>query len=588
MALMDYVYVQFGYSDVYGEPYDIREVINEIKQYNVWALAITCSKMSIIISKEDGLKSEEQKRLLRSLFNKDTLLKIENLLNLRKKESLTDTWVFFTEPPLLTLLSVALDECPLEGGKDMTNIDLDKFGRWMLVFAEEWTKTFDVPNGLKNQLVKQDGKLSSRISPYALESMRKGFAEQNFLTNRINVLPAIARTSIILKLSKGNTENFDIEALFVEALGIGTQSYISFCFSLMPKWSVIQGDIDIEKETIRSLEYFKNIKIPQDSIEKILKNLAFRPQEYKKFNLEIIKKVLKGRKYKNNFMVFMRKPLMISDINNFICISPKLLIERSTQGVYWQMNEYLNEKNDKKRLESLSRVWSYGLEAYINERLISGFSKQYIPNFSVNQNEELADGLILGKKALFVVETKYNQWPYSAKLDASRKNIKLSLQNILGMPKKKKGLGQIYSLITKLFDGSIRIDNYKIPNTIIPIIISGESVPTDPLNRRYYNSFAPSMGSFLKDKRVKRFIILTIEEVEFIETLAVKDTLKCEEILIQYSEQLSLINSRGVSTEASSFKNFLDSNKISMKYTKSLRKEFDSIILAMRKDYFGK
>jgi hypothetical protein len=249
------------------------------------------------------------------------------------------------------------------------------------------------------------------------------------------------------------------------------------------------------------------------------------------------------------------------------------------------MNEYLSKSDDKKRLAHLPEIWGRGYEDYVNERFTGAFSDSYLANFS-KDGVERADGLILGKKFLAIVEIKYAHWSYVAKLDASRAAMKPVLSQLLGDTKKKKGLGQIASLLREIDD--INIEGYTLPDKILPIIVAGDGIPSDSINRRYYEAFAASQGSVMNDDRTLPFIILDTEEVELIEGVACHDPDQAEALLLEYSQALGEKNHAGIAPNVFSFKNHLSQKSISAQSNPSLVKQFNEIADSLQEEYFRK
>ncbi|AGL61882.1 hypothetical protein L336_0172 [Candidatus Saccharimonas aalborgensis] len=593
MAVADYVNVNFGYSDIFGEMRSVKQVGKELQDYNLWAVLIVASKLSIVLYKTPVKDNNEQIKLLRSFFSQETREKIAKLFQARKNQGLSDEWVFFTEPPLLALIALAIDNCDSDAGQDIaTPEQLEQFGKWLLVLTEQWTHRAIAPRGMHYRMV--NGK--PKMTKYAVERMRMAFAEQSFLTSRPNILHQLARTTLIVKRCASNPHNLDIEQLFTDATGVTISDYIGFGFSLMTEWSIHSSEPDLDNDVVRDMDYFSQMKLTPEQLQTLLGLYTMKLQDYESENKEVISTVLRGSPHQNNFMVFMRHPVIMIGQQKIMCASPRLLANRTTLGVYWQMNEYLNRVDDKSRLGLLPKAWSVGFEKYALDRLESGFgSSKVIRNFTIKRYGELADGLVLGNKALLIIEAKALHIPYKMQLYASRPNMKSSLQQLFGTkktrnPKKKhkrKGLQQIDHFVSLLRDNAVQIPGYKLPDIIVPILVTEDDLPADPINRRYYNGYASSVTPTLSRNKLYPFVILHIEELEYLEAIAEKSTQQAEELIIEYCERQLMKNDVGMPTEVASFKNFIDWKDISLKNTKSLHDEFGKITDDLCKRFFS-
>lgn len=128
-----------------------------------------------------------------------------------------------------------------------------------------------------------------------------------------------------------------------------------------------------------------------------------------------------------------------------------------------------------------------------------------------------------------------------------------------------------------LRDNAVQIPGYKLPDIIVPILVTEDDLPADPINRRYYNGYASSVTPTLSRNKLYPFVILHIEELEYLEAIAEKSTQQAEELIIEYCERQLMKNDVGMPTEVASFKNFIDWKDISLKNTKSLHDEFGKI-----------
>ena len=84
-------------------------------------------------------------------------------------------------------------------------------------------------------------------------------------------------------------------------------------------------------------------------------------------------------------------------------------------------------------------------------------------------------------------------------------------------------MGQIASFIRDLLEVRAVIPDYTLPSKIVPLLIVGDGMPFDPVNRKYLESFANSVNSIVNNDKVLPLIILDTNEVEIVESIAIED-----------------------------------------------------------------
>jgi hypothetical protein len=581
MKAVERVGVQFGHKEVFGTELSLEDVIEDMKGYNLWAVLFIASKLNLILAKGNSSSAEEQLKIFRSIFAPEVYDKAEKLIRTRENTGDKGQAILFTEHVLLSLVAIALSNCSQDTGVDTMDESngLHSFGTWLLALSDVWASRVKVRKGMAHRKF--------------YESLRRSCAEQFFVRplQPQALLQQATRTLMIVDSSEGQSRKLDIRKLFLEATDLTLTEYSVMSYSLVLKWSPFVDEANVEDDFRLNRNYFQGLKISSDSADKFLELLLLNPTDFKSMNERVITDVLKGADYSNNFMVFMQRPLIEQPNKDFFCVSPVLLTLRATEGIYWIMHEYLKKIEREDLSKDLSELWGRGVENYVAARLTSGFGEVYSPKFIKDKNVEYTDGLILGKNALFVIETKKANWTYGAKLHATKENMRPCLEKILGTKSlkngksKKQGLAQIYDFIDKLEDGTCELDSYTVPGLYVPIVVTGEGVPTDPFNRKFYEEFAREVNSSVDPNKVLPFIILSLEEVEYLEVIAHDSCEYAEELLLDYSRSFKVKNNFGYASDVYSFKDFILGKGVTLRYSNEMRNYFDNVMELFNKEY---
>ncbi|HLL60746.1 MAG TPA: hypothetical protein VK338_03440 [Candidatus Nitrosocosmicus sp.] len=540
-----HIILSFGYDDLVGiaNSGGIERIKKEIKKYNLYAILTTAAKISMTLSSGGLPNPVAQATILSGVFP-DYQQRI-NYYEIARAKANGMPWTIFNNQGILTLVKLAILNCPEDKGLDMTPVEIERLGYWLLIINDEMFVDESGVNILLPDLKADRERLRAALARYQFFQDSERFAYK------------IARYKWIVDyLRKTKIHKIDVDALFKEATGLILDDYLVVCTALVTKWINIHNKKpDITKDWVTCKQYLRKLILPWSKVDEILEYLFMEPKDYASKHLESIQ-ILEGKDYLYyNFLPFIWKPLIRQNGTDcFVCPSYEYMYDKVTQGVYREIETYLRRSKQKKVRQSFSIAWGDAFEKHIYNSLENIFGSSFIANPKDEDGREVIDGMVDSDSFVFLIETKNHHWKYNAMLSGSKELMKSSLNHLFA----EKGLKQITTCIQKIknnkFKPKIKV-KYK---WIIPIIVVSENIPQDPYNRKLYEEVAAEANSISNDRQVLPFIILTAEEVEMLEALHQKlGPIKIGEILSEYSLIYIKKDSHGIVKEAISFKNHL-------------------------------
>lgn len=570
--------VSYGYETIYGfSGGGLERIKSEIAEYNLYGILETCSKIALTLHANGFANQQTQIKLIRDIFADDLDLRKRIVIAIRQGKA---PWAIFTEHQILCLVKIALQFAPHNVGKSVTPQDVGKVGRWLLIATD---------------MCLEDGVVKNLIIPreQQRERVREFVTRQYFFMASERLPYRVVRFEKLFNLIRKLHSGFNIDELFSQATGgILLKDYVSFCFFLLVNWvNKTTKTPDITKEWIICKDkYFEQTNLKSKEIDAVLSILLLDVEKYAGDYQTVMQDILGGQDiYAYNFLQLRQRPLIPFNDKCFVTPSPNILMDKTTEGIYWVLENYLRAKSLKKQRDLLPSVWGDAFEEYNHQRLESSFRKDsYTRNFTVKGDERF-DGIINGQTVVMCVETKYAHWSYKAQLTGRKEDMEVTLKQLFSGGKKIKGLGQLTRSIIGLEEKTWQLPFDRKNRKILPILVVGEMMPMDAYNRKLYEDFARSAGVFYESSSVMPFIVLNAEEVEMLESVAIehgKDM--AENLLIQYSEMFGKRNADGYVKEALEFKNFLHSISYPVPNNPVLFKEFDRISLRAQKKGFPK
>jgi hypothetical protein len=574
-TLQKYLVLSIGYEELVGIANDggIERIKSQIKEYNLYAVLESCSKISLTLLHRGVANPLGQAELLGGIFpDKQQRLRFYEKARARAAGS---PWAIFNHQSVLTLAKIALTNCPIEGGESVDTSNIEQLGYWLLIlndecFAEETGGTILLPS-----------------KEHERERLMKALARYQFFHNSERLGYKMGRFRWIVDyFKKENPHGIDIAKLFAEATsGVSLDAYMTVCASLLVKWVNIttKERVDLTNDWITCPDvYFKDTKLEPSSIEKVLDLISMLPQEFPDSYKMSVEQILGGKEqFHYNFMPLVWKPLIwYQDKKCFICPSVEYLYDKVTDGIYRTIETFLRTENRTKERNTFAIAWGDAFEQYIKSSLSASFSSSFHPSpIDKKSNEEMIDGVIDSASFVFIVETKNLHWPYKTMVSGNIDDTNSPIKQLFT----DKGMAQIATCIQNVKNGTWTLPVETKNKQFIPLLIVSEHMPGDTYNRRLYESFAVQAKTMLNDKDVLPFIILNAEEVEILEAIASeRGAEEAIQILAEYTHLYLQKNELGFVPNAIGFKNYLyekgyEKTQVSTN-NKRLLKYFDDVM----------
>lgn len=543
-----YLVLSIGYKELVGIAgvSGLDRIEKQIKQYNLYAVLESCSKISLTLLNRGIANPLGQAELL-AVFpdKKQRILFYEKA----RAKAAGSPWAIFNHQSVLTLAKIALNNCPIEGGKSLDETNTDQLGYWLLMINDEC-------------FAEETGRIALPSREHERERLMHALARYQFFHISERLAYKIGRFKWIVEYFKEkNPHGIDIQELFKEATnGVSLDDYMTICSALLVKWVNIshKEKVDLANDWVTCTEvYFKDTKLDKSSIEKVLDMIAMLPQEFQSSNEKSVKQILGGHdQFHYNFMPLVWKPLIwYQDKKCFICPSAEYLFDKVTDGIYRTIETFLWQESRFKDRDKFSSAWGDGFEQYIKSSLVGAFGKSFHPSpIDKKSKNEMIDGIIESPGFVFLAETKNLHWTYKSMVTGKLEGSNSSLNQLFSV----KGLAQISKCFEKhkKKEWNLPVDTKN--KKIIPLLIVSEGMPGDTYNRRLYESIADKAKTIIHDEDALPFIILTAEEVEILEAIAVeRGSKEAIQILAEYANRYLLKNEIGLVPDALSFKNYL-------------------------------
>ncbi|MBU1110947.1 hypothetical protein KKB83_05005 [Patescibacteria group bacterium] len=586
--VLDFSILVLGYKEIFKEDGGgVERVRNSLKGLNLHAVLQFCAKFSLFLYAIGKANMKEQGQLIKTFFPekfKEKLIKA-----LEKHTEPIDTVILFHEQALLLLVKEALINCPPEGGIEVDNEMAQELGYCLLILTNECLG-WDTDNVIE------------RPKSFVAERVRRSFAQYGFFSTDEYYPELMVRFNSIFSKARelALRRNVDIDKLFCDATnGITLESYHALTLGLLSSWFKNLNKTGVELDVVLGNEwlvcknkFFSQTKVKSGQIDKILSFLSICPGKFAEHYESLVNDVFQGKDcYNYNFLAFIKKPFIIYPNNCFICPSPRYLINRATEGVYWIIHDYIKGNiHLPLALSDWSEIWGTAFEDYVNNAFAEIFNNNFIPN-PVYKGIERGDGVINADSFTGMIETKYVHWKYKTKVTGDKDLMKKELKEKLmrGGPSESKGLGQIRNNIAAYLDNKYDFP-FKPHPIFLPVLIVGEHMPLFPCNRKFYEEIMQEEQIVFEKEFTSPFIILEAEDIQVLKSYARKHGRKAtENIILEYSN-LFREKKQGYSHKALNFKNFVFAKTSGALYKDDqvLHDEFEQLFTAAKELLFGK
>lgn len=561
VALMSYrqsVVLTITHSDIFGsaaKPND--QIVSELRAYNRYAIINICAKISLLLNAESVDSVEIQANIAKGLLPDNHWNRVVTLEKKYRENRKNPSITLFHYVPVMMLLKLNLEHNDADGKQISDAVDRELIASWLLSLTEQVSQGQEVTS------------LERRPFQYRKEALRRFFARQFLLNAEADpLINLVGRSEAVLGFVKADAR-LDCEHIFNDATGLTIDEYQQLLFMMLTGWKVMDKKKSLDEITVRSIDqYFKHTDIPREKIEKFVELLSFDAADYPGLQAAYSTDAKVDPKSPTNFICFIHKPLMKYG-DNFMCMSPNFLALKLTEGVYRVIESQV--KNNDSKYGKLAQMWGDAFEKYVHDRLRQMLGPKYHPNPRGERDAESLDGLADLKRTVLLLEYKYAHWSYAARFTGDRTEMKKFLEKLIRhRPRferrkgknvaKKKGLGQIRHYLDMATQGSITSPVDLAGKRLLPIVISGEELPFDPLNRMYIEGFAASQECHIKHPGAMPFLVLSCEEIEILQAVVdEKGTDFLEKVLVGYSDLFkpTRVRAKGLSDRATSLRNEL-------------------------------
>jgi len=130
-----------------------------------------------------------------------------------------------------------------------------------------------------------------------------------------------------------------------------------------------------------------------------------------------------------NITPFIQKPLLMLNEKTCICISPKLLLERTTKGLFWFFFDELISQGRAAEAEQLKSKYGMLFELYVHKMLTEAFGNDYfLPAEEPKRGR--CDGIIFSEKSAVFIEIKAQNIKLTELASGDVPQIKAKMQEI--------------------------------------------------------------------------------------------------------------------------------------------------------------
>jgi len=577
----DYMATVIGYQYVFSlTGGGLERVKRDLKKFNTLAVLQFCSKLSLILNAKGQTDMASQAKMVREIFSKELRGKFVDAVRKAKSPAVT----IINEKSVALLAKYAILHGKRKDGEELNKANAEKLGILLLVLNDEGIGQSWGENQISYPVEIERERIREFMATAAF------FHGNWYMPTHLSANKQIFE--IAIKISK--EKNLDLEKIFTKASkGLTPTEFYAIGLALLTNWvKNLKKDPNIEQEWIICIEkYFHQSILPKSKIKAFFSFNSTKISKFSELNENFIETVLKGVDISiNNFLVFNQNPFVYYNNDCYVCPVPRFFSERLAEGVYWIVEKYLKE-TDATLHKIWPEIWGKAYEVYVSDVMQSIYKENYYANFKDEDGNEVADGLITGiKDCIPFVEIKYPHWKYKTKMTGSNENMNDDVESFIKGGEKPKGLGQISNNVDSLIACKWSLPGRApIDKRILPILIVGEKIPMDTYNRKFYEQKAKTEGIKLSPEIYLPFIILSLEDLIVLETVAKNyNTDKTTELLLRYSKLYSKPNEIGFVRESMSFKNFVFSQR-DIEIGKNIRLwgEFDKLFSDVKKTVFG-
>lgn len=448
----------------------------ELKKYSLLAVLEFCSKLSLILYKDDGLFNQQtQLKLLTTIF-KDQADILQQAEIWHKRQGIN---VYFADTQIVTLLEIALQVCPLSGAEDIDEQNISQMGKLLLLAEDANSKAvIEIGSSMLSDEHKKDAVLKYMHRQFYGRSMSLAGAEVEF-----------QRSREIFKLAA--TISPQIAADFQKASGMSFEEYELFSFSLFPKNLISYSPFDLDKDWfIDERTYLSKTDLDATKFKRYLDKISLPAEQYQQ--------IASGN---GDFLKTLSERPLINQDNLYVPLSIHHYIRQMGDNIYWTLYHFYEQQG---QLNKFSEVWGKAFEQYAQalcRQIDSGADKFFYAPRGKTRKQEGADGKIEVSDAVVLFEFKVGKLPIGTLLQPTGKELKKYFKRTFaGMQidiKKRKGFGQLLHTARMIKNGDIPAVE---PNkTIFMVVVLQQPLPGDAFSRLLIKELLGEVTPWPKD-----------------------------------------------------------------------------------------
>ena len=327
----------------------------------------------------------------------------------------------------------------------------------------------------------------------------------------------LVRSKEFLRHFQEDPSKFDINKTFHETTGLTPQDYQYLIYSIAAVYLTLSPE-----EILKGESLFVDTK-PSPALgqlyEKLLPHVCI--------SIDELRDEAKLDRFKNDFRLWRRYPLVKMDENRICCVDIGFLLDKLQTGVFWILREHL--KNDSKRKGVFEKLWGDVFNNYAASIIERGINAETSsvekcmpgPKYIQKAEAECTDIAVCGEDTLILLECKSSVLAASAKFSGNFGEFYdgIALNAIKGI---KQLTDAIQSLGTTNKTERRKVEGINIPTMkkIYPVLVLFDHTFSSLDINRFLNSEFQRIvkrDTLVEHLQIMPLTVLTIEDLELLE-----------------------------------------------------------------------
>ena len=271
---------------------------------------------------------------------------------------------------------------------------------------------------------------------------------------------------------------------------------------------------DNDKVIINRDIFFSKTKIPQKESDKFLDFISVSQNDYQ---IHYKKTYGDSMGKLNDFNILRQRPLIALNNSQFVSINSQWLYERIGEGVFWDINDALEDSNNFRTF--FGELYHLYFSNIFKRMFPSSFLQERVFFNIPYDGNNSSDAIVYYPGKLLLFEAKWptlrmNQTMIPGNIESFNEDI----DNIIVHSAK-----QLERNIKDLLNGTLKLTGIDPSDieTFYPIIVTARPMPIGPLLTNYILERVNDHGFLATTSKVKRLEIISIGELEYLEPLVI-------------------------------------------------------------------